>query len=199
MVKKAFFGAAAGSIVLMVWGFVYWTVLPFGYRVMDGVGSNTSVVRLMQQTLPGTGVYMIPWLAQDEMQQGDAVEKMVSQHREGPVVQILYSEHGADPMGPQVLLGGLMNFFTVSLIVAGLLLMAMPGLRGYSERVQFVFLLGLLVGVSDLARPIWWHQPWDYWIHQALFPMTGWLLAGLVMGWIIKPGAAEPPAEQAQA
>ncbi|MBZ0115160.1 MAG: hypothetical protein K8J08_22075 [Thermoanaerobaculia bacterium] len=180
---------------MMVWGSIYWTVLPFGYQVMHGTSQEAAVKAILARSLPGTGVYMVPWLNQEQMAEPGAAESLMAEHRQGPLVQIFYTAEGADPMGPSVFLGGFINMFTSALIVAALLCMAMPGLPTFSLRAQFVFLVGLFAGVAvDLARPIWWHQPWNYWIHQALFPITGWLLVGLVMAAIVKD---QPPAEDA--
>ncbi len=193
--KSALIASLVAAVVLMLWGAVYWTVLPFGYQVLQPVVHEGPIVKSLERSLAGTGVYMIPFLSQEQMQDPAAVEAMSAQHRQGPLVQIFYTKEGVEPMAPAVFIGGFLNFFTSALIVAALLTMALPGLRSYSQRALFVFLVGLFGGVAiDLARPIWWLQPWDYWIHQALFPITAWLLAGLVMAALIKP---RPAAESA--
>lgn len=188
MIARALLGALAGAATLMVWGFVYWALLPFGFYVMHATPHEADVVATLDAALPETGVYMVPMMSREEMSDEAAMEAFTARHERGPLLQIFYRADGVNPMGGSVYFHGFLNMFTSALIVAGLLVLAAPGLLGYGQRVLFVFLLGLFAGVTvELAKPIWWHQPWDFWVFQALFPISGWLVVGLVMAAIVKP------------
>ena len=69
-----------------------------------------------------------------------------------------------------------------------LLLVALPALESYARRVAFVCGLGVFAAVAvRLSEPILWHLPWGHFLHGATYDAASWLVAGLVLGAIVKP------------
>lgn len=195
MLGRALLAALAGAIVLFIWGAVYWTVLPFGNQVMGGAANEAALVTALEESLPGSGVYVVPWL--EEAERGEpgeaAFQSWEQHHRRGPIVQIFYRAEGTEPMAPSVFAAGFVNMFTSSLLAVGVLALGLPLWPGYGQRVLVIFLLGLFAAVTaELSAPIWLYHPWDYAAFQSLHHLTGWLLAGLTMAGIFKPKPVAP-------
>ena len=188
MLGRALLAALLGAIVLMIWGAVFWTALPLSQRVMDGATDEAALAAAIGDTLPESGVYLIPWMEEGTDQAG-----WVQRHRRGPIVQVFYRAEGAEPMAPTVFLAGFVNMFTASLIAVGILSLGLPLWPGYGQRVLVVFLLGLFAAVAvDLSAPIWMYHPWDYATFQTLYHASSWLLAGLAIAAILKPRPVAP-------
>ena len=61
----------------------------------------------------------------------------------------------------------------------------------YSARVCFVFGLGLFATLwIEGANVIWWHYPTSHSIFSGAYNVIAWLLAGLVIGAIVKKRGA---------
>src|SRR5262245_17913296 len=95
-------GAVLSSIVLFVWGFVFWTVSPLRFAVFRTVPNREVVVETLKKNLPETGVYLSPFPEESRFKEDrDAAQKeFTEKYKEGPVVQIIYRKDGVDPMSP---------------------------------------------------------------------------------------------------
>jgi lysylphosphatidylglycerol synthetase-like protein (DUF2156 family) len=199
MLGRALLAALLGAIVLMLWGMIYWVVLPFGFHVMDGADDEARLAATLTETLPASGVYLVPWLAEAEGGEPSeaAFEGFVERHRRGPIVQIFYSAEGREPMAPSVFVAGFVNFFTSAMIAVGVLALGLPLWPRFGQRVLVVFLLGLFAAVTvEMANPIWMHHAWDYSAYRALQHVSGWLLAGLAIAAVLKPRVVAPAVEE---
>jgi hypothetical protein len=191
MVFRLLLGVLLASVVWMGWGFVFWEYLPFGHDALGRLPDEARVVGALQESAPETGVYFSPLADRETMSGNDpkAKEALERRHKSGPLVQIIYRKEGVENVGAVFALG-FAHFLVSSLLVGLLLLLALPGLGGYLPRVLFVALAGLFASVAiTLAQPIWFHHPWKFSLTLAGFYAAGWLLAGVVMGLVIRPRA----------
>lgn len=183
---KLLLGALAGTVVLMIWGFLFWSVLPYGSLVMKGLPDGEAYASALAESVPETGVYQYPAFPADATE--DEMGRFYAEHKRGPLVQIFYRAEGAPPGAAKVYLLGFLHFFASALLAAFLLRYSGAGLHGWGWRVLFVTLLGLFAGVAaELAKPIWWYNPWDFALYQVVYLVTGWLFAGLVLGKFVEP------------
>jgi hypothetical protein len=184
-------GAVLSAVVLMVWGVVFWMVLPWGQSTIKGLPHEDAVARVLRDAVPESGSYYYPYPDPVKMKGHDlaARELYTIRARQGPVFQLVYHKEGVDTNDPRVFALGFAHFAAASLL-AGLLLRAAP-LRRYAARVLFVAGAGLFASVAvTLSNPIWLHHPWPAALVQAAFEVTGWLFAGLVLGAVVRPAPA---------
>lgn len=189
MVLRVFFGALLAAIVVTVFGFLYWVVLPPEVEYVRGVENIEAVTAVLKSNLPKSGVYFAPMpgkirTAEDPQ---SAMRDFAKKRKEGPVLQIAYLAEGIDPMDPAFLRIGLGHVFGSALLASILLALASPGLPSYLGRVVFVFLLGVFAAVAvDAARPVLFGTPLDFVIYEAVFHAVCWLLAGIVLAAVVK-------------
>ncbi len=68
--------------------------------------------------------------------------------------------------------------------------LAAPVLATYKARFKLAAVAGLAGAIySNLGKPIWWHQPWDFHVLNFAFDFGSWVLAAFVLAWAIKPKA----------
>jgi hypothetical protein len=187
-------GALLSAVVLMGWGFVFWEVLPVHDYTLKKLTDEQAVVVDLKKGNPESGHYFIPFPDKVALSGKDptATESLTKRRREGPLVEIIYRKEGVEGlMDPMIFVQGFIHFL-VSALIAGLLLtMALPNLPTYLGRVLFVFLLGLFASVVvTLSDPIWFLHPWQFALLKGAFEAAGWLLAGLVLGLVVRPRTA---------
>jgi hypothetical protein len=184
------------AVVQFAWGFAFWAKLPLSKEMVKKVPDAERVASVLKEAIPESGMYFYPAgdcpMCSDDK---EAVEKFMAAHRAGPLVQVVYQKEGADPMNPAWMGVGFVHLAAGSLVAALLLLLALPALQTYLCRVLFVFGLGVFAVVAiDFANPVWWHHPWGYTLGKSLFDATGWLLAGIVLGAILRPAKVQTAA-----
>jgi hypothetical protein len=191
-------GALLATVVLMGFGFAYWTQLPHRCRVLRPVLDHDKVVATLQAKLPATGVYFLPWSSDYEEPPvpADAKETWLRRHKAGPLAMIFLRKEGFDPESPETMRNvygaGALHFFVSALLADAMLAGSGCGQCRYLGRVGYVFGLGLFAAVAvKIAEPIWFAYPWDFPLFQAVYTVIGWLLAGIVVAAVVKTKAPQ--------
>jgi hypothetical protein len=183
-------GALVSAAVLFAWGFVFWFVSGVMYQFMRPVADEDAAKQALQQLIPESGTYLIPFPDRAAVSGSDAgkAADLLNRYLQGPVVEINYRKEGVTPNDPQQFVAGGCQFLAASLVASVLLVLAQPGLQRYLARVLFVTLLGVFASVAvKFSDPIWFHHPWPTALYESGYVVVGWLLAGLAMGLVIKP------------
>jgi hypothetical protein len=196
---RLFVGALLSAVVLFLWGYAFWSASGVMYQFMFRLPDEDQVVQLFQDRNLESGTYLVPF-ADPAALNGTDKEKegaYTARRIKGPLMEIVYRKDGAaSPTNPLILARGFCHYFAASLLAAILLIMAQPGLPRYPMRVLFVFLAGVFATVAiTFAKPIWFFHPWPTVLYEAAFQTIGWLLAGIVLGLVIRPAKASTPAK----
>jgi hypothetical protein len=193
---RLFVGALLSAVVLFAWGFVFWSASHVMYQFMHRLPDEDEAVQLFQDHDLESGTYLVPFPDAAALNGTDKDKEGVYLARrvKGPLMEIIYRKEGAaSPTNPLVLARGFCHYFAASLLAAVLLILAQPGLPRYPMRVLFVFLAGVFATVAiTFAKPIWFFHPWPTVLYEAAFQTIGWLLAGMVLGLVIRPAKAAP-------
>lgn len=187
MAKRVFLGSLAAAVLIFFWGFLYWTVIAMVISPWTAIPGDDDVVATLKEALPEKGVYMYPWVEKSEADQAESAERFEKARQEGPFVQIVYDPAGvpASDMG-KVMGMGFLHMFG-SALLCSLLLAAAEPLCCYQYRVCFVVGIGLFASFwIGGANVVWWHHPVRHTILMAGYSIVAWLLAGLVIGAIVK-------------
>jgi hypothetical protein len=176
------------AVVQFAWGFAFYGPLSALDHVTKRAPNETDVTRALKSTLPESGTYVFPMCPG-----ASATEEVARAHAEraaeGPIVQIHYRKEGFSMAQMPVLMGMGFGHVVLTVLLAALLLrMALPALPAYGARVVFVFGLGVFAAVAvRLGDGVWFHHHWAYVLGQMVFCLVAWLLAGTVLGAIIRP------------
>lgn len=188
------------AIVLFVFGMASWMVFGLHGDTIRTLPDQAAVTAVLEEQKLTTGVYsypmMVPSPEAPAAEQQQAMDEWQALRRQGPVFSVFYQAAGAEPFAPEVLGRGFAINFVCSLIAAALLWMAGGSLASYGQRVLFVALLGVFAAIfRDVALFNWMSFPWDYTQAMIVDVLISWVLAGLILGAIVKRPATSPPAQ----
>jgi hypothetical protein len=181
--KGLLIGSALGALAMFFWGFLWWGAphnLPYT-TVIKSAPDEAALAAALTQTLPATGVYVLPNPAS-----GASAEEVQKRAAAGPIAQVVFVKEGA-AMGAGVFIWGYVHMFVTCLIGALILRGALASTNGYGSRVSFVLMVGLAGSFfSNLGKPIWWHQPWPYHLAYFAYDLSSWLLAALILAKFVR-------------
>lgn len=167
--------ALVGGIVLFVWGFVWWTVLPWHRMTLKTFNHEWALLPWVSAASNGSGIYLLP----SPSSKPGASQAEASKHA---FAFVAYSAEGSGPMGPKMALQ-----FAVNALLAGLAawLLGMSGVQPYFRRVIFVKTLGVFAALAVcLPQWIWWGFSPGFTLVSFLNLGIGWFLAGLLIAWL---------------
>ena len=175
-------GAAAAALVMMVWGMLWWTVLPFASEVMQPIPNQDTIGHLLGQGIDKSGAYYLPAPIGDETYES---ESYAARHEAGPLALVFFVKEGQPAMQASTCLKGYALCFVTAFVLGGLLLLAQ--VRGFARRVGVVFLGGSSgVVLANIAYPIWFYHDPAYWVVTTLYMLLSVFLAGLVLAAVIR-------------
>jgi len=104
--------------------------------------------------------------------------------KSGPAGFLVYHPHGPYALNPQNLIVEFVTEVTESLIAAFLLSMA--AIAGYGTRVGFVALVGIVAAITtNVPYWNWYGFPARYTASYALIEVIAYVVAGLVIAWLV--------------
>jgi hypothetical protein len=181
--KSVLIGSLIGSIVLFLWGFAYWGLLPIsGMVFVDAPPSLTQELR----TLPRSGTYLVPGM---DLYERDEAE-FRRQHQTGPIATLYVRKEGANPGSPSTIGLGLLHMF-VSVVLMGMLLRSVAGVMPvYGSRALFTWIAGSVGAfMADISPIIWWLQPAPLHVANLVYHVVGWGWVGLILARFVRPRA----------
>ena len=185
-------GGLLGAIVLYGWGTFSWMVLPWHNATFHELSDDTAMTAVLQATTDrDAGVYALPSMPAD-WSDAAQMEAYKQKHAAGPLAFIVLHP-GGPVMPPSTFVIGFAFNLVTALIAAILLWTARHALRAYWQRILFVMMLGVFVA-AFVHVPYWnWmHVPDDFTIVMIAEAIVSCLLAGLVIGAIVKERSAAP-------
>ena len=165
--KRRLVLSVAGGIVLFLWGFISWAILPWHMMVANQFVNEAAVSQVLKENAPQQGVYYLPFSEEDH---GPA--------QVGAFANVL-------PQGTEMNMGRQMAVSLFTQIIAAFLvlsLMSMTTGLTYGGKVGFFALVGLIIGyVSHVPYWNWFGFTASYTLVTILDILIGWTLAGLAI------------------
>lgn len=171
-------GILSASVLMYVFGALYWSS-PFPGGATRSSADDAQAQQALAEHFPQPGTYFVPSLSRDE-------QTFARLHEEGPIA-LLHVNAGTPVMQPSVFIVGFVHEIVVVALIAALLAMAAPALRGYGARVGFVVLAGLAgsLWVNGTAV-IWWYVVPDFPLRVLVYDVLAWALVGLVLARTVR-------------
>ena len=177
---KVLVGIVLSAVVMFVWGFLFWTVLPFSKAILRNAPDETALAQALSAQLKDSGVYVLPGMIA-----GQSEAEYTSRSKAGPLAWVIFRREGIDPVRPATFLAGFVHMLASVTLMAWLLRLAGPGT--YTGRLGVALVASLAGAVfSNLGKPIWWIQPWDFHILNFAYDITSWALAALVLAHFVR-------------
>ncbi len=182
--------ALLAAIVTFMWGFFWWGILAMQSGTYSAVSAEkeANVLSVLESSLPRSDVYFIP----DPKQMHENGGNANADPAEKPFIKIYYRPKGSVSGQGEMMAKGFLHMFVSALFMATLLSFVTGSMCCYSARVAFVCSIGVFAGFwQQVGDMIWFHHPAGFSLFTLGYHGGAWLLAGLVIGAIVK-GPREP-------
>ncbi|MEE8435965.1 MAG: hypothetical protein V3S64_14365 [bacterium] len=193
-------GTFLGALVPMGWGYSYWDlILPPNTAFLDPP-RQPALAEALRSYLPTAGTYFIPHDLEDHHPQADGSGRKEDAHHDedphtamvkqvkGTIAMIHFAPNGGNPLAPVTWIISFVHFVLTTLMASLLLVFALPVLESYGKRAGFVFAVAAFGIIAfRFTDPAWYLLPWDYFLYVALYLITGWLAAALVIAALVRP------------
>ncbi len=178
--KNLGIGIVLAAMAIFFWGFLYWGLNPLPASSWKQTKDDVAAGKALLEHFPESGTYYLPGTYNDE----ETWEKL---HAAGPVAFIhLTAREGRPAHDGGIMIRGFGLYLAVVSLIA--LILQRVALPSYWDRVKFTALVGLAAAVMiDIGDVVWWYIPWEWKIHQAVYTVTTWTIAGLVLAKFVKP------------
>ncbi len=188
---RVILGSILSAILMFVWGFVVWgivaTMLPdkLGrfrpYKELPAE-AQTAVLSAMQGVEPGT--YQYPPMDFSTKEAQEESEKLAAA---GPFLLIGHGTNIQQNVNITYAIGFAHMLFA-AFLMGSLLRIAAPAIKSFGSRMFFIVAMGLTGTVYILGRDIiWYHQEMGHYFFLAGYYLGSFILAGIVLGAMIRP------------
>lgn len=190
--KRIVLAGLLGGIVVFFWGALAHMVLPIGMMGMQvpADAAQQDALAGLQRNFSAEGVYMLPALPKEQWSDEAAADAFAARAAQQPYAFVVYQPQGTNYMerfpillakqAAVCILAALLAAWLVSMIAAG-----------YIQRSLIVGSLGLFAWlVVNVPYWSWYRFPFEFTVGAFLEQVIGWLLAGYVIAWVLKPRTA---------
>lgn len=190
--KKFIIGSLVGTVLIFVWSFLSWEMLPIHVHSFNYTPKQDSVLRMLDRALPASGAYMLP--AVDNRK----VESVTSDYRAaqeknmkdmvGKSGAIIFYNKSNSAMDPMVMVRGiLIDLFAVMSAII-ILMLGRDRLNSFFMRFWVILLIGFIVALNSyLLDWNWMGFPWHFIKRELIDVLAEWTLVGLWLAWYFKP------------
>lgn len=174
--KKAILGIVIASVVLYMWGFVYWGLGPYPKLIWKQANDDVAAGQALSEHFPENGVYFVPGAGHDQATAEGLYET-------GPVAMVhMIAADGRPMMDPSIMVGGFALNVVVIVLIGALMCQVRAALPTYAHRVKFAALAGLTAAMLiDCGDIVWWQIDWSWKLYNAFYHFSAWLIVGLVL------------------
>ena len=187
--------ALLGGFAMFVWNWLAHEVLPLGEAGVHEIPNEAVVLGVMQNNIrEAAGFYIFPGFglgpSPTRAEQNEAMKHMDEKLARNPSGILIYHPAGARPMNIVRLLS--VEFVTELLqAFLAVVLLTQTNLTSYGARVGFVAIVGVLVALStNVSYWNWFGFPKNYTLAYMFIEFVGFVLVGLIAGWILKKAPA---------
>ena len=184
--KKTVIGGMVGGIIIFVWSFLAFVLLPFHEPTFHQVTKEDEAIQALKSLLDQQAVYMLPknpGMSADKA----AMDAWEGKVKRGPIAMIVYNPGGVDPMMPRQMIIGLILDILAAWVVCWFLARSVALNAPYISRVAYCGMFGLFVSLfTHLMSWNWLGFPVDYTSAMIIDAILSWIFAGLGIAAIVK-------------
>ena len=189
--KKILIGSLVGAIILFIWSFLAWALLPIHLHTLNYTPAQDSILKVLADNNLETGAYAMP-MADNRNVHGfdkkfmEESEKAMKENAGMPMATIHYLKEGYD-MSPGTMIRGFIFDFLAALAVCLLLAPTFAKMSSFFGRWWLMLLVGLLLACTGpLLEYNWMAYSWDYTVDMVLDGFLNWAITGLWFAWYFK-------------
>ena len=196
MNKRILLAGLLGGIALFAWGSFSHLVLKLPAIGIQEIpqSEEDGVKNALRAALPQSGFYVFPAMGAasgSSAEKAAASEAYAQKYQQGPHGILIFSREGAEMMTARQLLIQFALTLVEALIAAWLL--SLTTLTGFSSRLGFVVVLGILMALAtNIEYWDWYDFPANYTAAYMLDKVIGLFVVGLVIVPLTRQRASAP-------
>ena len=196
MAKKVLLAGILGGIVMFLWGGLWHDQLPTAVAGLRSLPNEQAVVGVMKANIPEPGMYLFPGLGVPDnapfAQKKEAMKKLTQNPPGGPQGVLIF-----DPVSTGLSVKMLATEAVTNIVQALLVafLLAQTGLRRFSSRLGFAFVVGLVASITtNISLWNFYRFPTSWIVGQIVFLVLGYFLVAIIAAAMVKTGAPKAAA-----
>jgi len=187
MAKRIVLAGVLAGLVMYAWSSLWHVVFGFGATGIKQIPNEDVVLSAMRLTIQEPGFYFFPGFDESAKMTQEQEQAWQQKYMSGPAGIMIYQPRGGLPLSPAQLLTECGKDIVIALVLAVLMAHALPGLTGFSARVLFVTLVGVVAGLeTNVSYWNWYRFPGNYTGVAILESVTSFALGGLVLAALLK-------------
>ena len=177
--KKWLIGSLVGAILVFLWQFLSWTILPIHSGEAKYTPAEKEILTSLSASLKEDGVYMLPTAPPGATM--DEHEKIMKDMEGKPWATVIYrSSYKMDMVLP------LVRGFLIDLVLVFILIYVLT--RAGTPTAMRIFAASVAVGIfTFLVGPYmmhnWFQTPTEAFTGHLIDGLVAWGLAGIWLGW----------------
>jgi hypothetical protein len=193
--KKLLIGSSVGAVVLFIWSFLAWAILPIHQHAFMYNPAMSSVLQTLVDSNVSSGSFVYPMADNRNVSGFDAKfqeesQKVAEANTGKPAVVVYYKKEGYLMDFTTILKGLLFNFIAVF----SACLILLPGFKNtdsFFGRWWLTLLIGVVISAAGpLINYNWMGSPWDFTVEMILDILINWSVVGLWFAFYFKNKAA---------
>jgi hypothetical protein len=177
--KKWLIGSLVGAILVFLWQFLSWTILPIHSGEAKYTPAQTEIMNALSSSLKEAGVYMVPTVQPGASM--DDHEKLMKDMEGKPWATVIYRPSYKIAMARPMIRGFLIDLVLVFILIYVLTRAGTPtAMRIFAGSVA-VGLFTFLVGPYTMHN--WFQTPTEAYTGHLIDGIVAWGLCGLWLGW----------------
>jgi hypothetical protein len=183
--KKLLIGSFVGSVILFIWSFLAWAVLPIHLHTYNYTPVQDSVLKILADGNMKEGAYSLPMADNREVKSFDSnyqqeAQKIMEAYAGKPMATLFYLEEGYNMNIPRGFLFDFIAVFAACII----LVPAFTTTNSFFQRWWLTLVVGLLINAAGpLINFNWLGMPWNYTVDIVLDNFLNWGITGLWLAW----------------
>lgn len=176
--KSRILATVVGGVILFIWGFISWAVLPWHSDVANKFSNEEFVAEFLKANAPRPGIYYIPFSEED-----------VKLGKTSAFMSIV--PDGFDMNMSKKMAIGMLGQIASALIVVILagIMIGNSNQVGYGQCVKYIAMLGFAIGfIGHFPYWNWFEFSTPYVAVIIADTVIAWLLAGLAMSKFLISG-----------
>lgn len=182
--QRTVIGIVVATIVLYLWGFVYWGTSTLPYQTWSQAPDDRAAGAALLEHFPESGVYYVPG-------NDHPMEERNALFEQGPTGFVIVDRDGRPAFDTGIMAAGFALNGVVVAVLAVLLRLTRAAAPGYGQRLGIVVVAGaagvLLVNFGDI---VWWMIPPGWVLAQAFYNFSGMVIVGAILAGFVRPEEA---------
>jgi len=186
-----------GAIAMFIWSAIAHMVLPLGHAGMRELPNESAVFAALETNLGDkSGLYLFPGLGLGDNptreQRSEAMKQMEEKVANNPSGLLMYHARNSRSVGMAKLLT--IEFLKQLLVsILAIFLLAQTRIATFGGRVGFVFVVGLVAGITtNVSYWNWYGFPGAYTVPYMTTEIVGFLCAGLAAALVLGRQKPDP-------